>query len=152
LSIIDLATGHQPVHNEDESLWVVFNGEIYNYQELRAELESRGHRFYTASDTETIVHLYEDFGAAAVDKLRGMFAFAVWDRRRRELFIARDRVGIKPLFYAEIPGGLAFASELKALLALPAISRQLDWPAVAHLFTFLSTPATHSILRGVKKL
>jgi len=152
LSIIDLATGHQPVHNEDESLWVVFNGEIYNYQELRAELESRGHRFYTTSDTETIVHLYEDFGAAAVDKLRGMFAFAIWDRRRRELFIARDRVGIKPLFYAEIPGGLAFASELKALLALPAISRQLDWPAVAHLFTFLSTPATHSILRGVKKL
>jgi asparagine synthase (glutamine-hydrolysing) len=152
LSIIDLATGHQPVRNEDGSLWVVFNGEIYNFKELRYDLERRGHSFYTTTDTETIVHLYEDYGPAAVEHLRGMFAFAIWDVRRRELFIARDRLGIKPLYYAPLQGGLAFASELKAILQVPEIERRLNWPALGHLFTFLSTPASHSILDGVHKL
>src|SRR5438105_1707837 len=105
LSIIDLSTGHQPVHNEDGTIWVVFNGEIYNFKELRRDLERQGHRFYTTTDTEVIVHLYEEFGPHAVDLLRGMFAFAVWDAKRRQLFFARDRIGIKPLFYAQIPGG-----------------------------------------------
>jgi asparagine synthase (glutamine-hydrolysing) len=152
LSIIDLSTGHQPVRNEDGTLWVVFNGEIYNFKELRRDLERRGHRFYTTTDTETIVHLYEDYGPAAVEHLRGMFAFAVWDVSRRELFLARDRLGIKPLFYAPIDGGLVFASELKAILQVPEIDRRLSWSAVGHLFTFLSSPASHSIVDGVHKL
>jgi asparagine synthase (glutamine-hydrolysing) len=152
LSIIDLATGHQPVRNEDGTIWVVFNGEIYNFKELRADLETRGHRFYTTTDTEAIVHLYEEYGADAVHYLRGMFAFAVWDGRRRELLLARDRLGIKPLFYAEIPGGIAFASEVKALLEVPAIDRRLSWPAISHLFTFQDTPATQSIIEQVQKL
>src|SRR6185503_14701257 len=113
LSIIDLHNGHQPVANEDESVWVVFNGEIYNYRQLRKELEGRGHRFRTSSDTETIVHLYEEFGTRAVEHLRGMFAFAVWDGRLRQLLLARDRLGIKPLYYAERDGEFVFASELK---------------------------------------
>jgi asparagine synthase (glutamine-hydrolysing) len=152
LSIIDLTTGHQPVRNEDGTVWVVFNGEIYNFKELRHDLERRGHRFYTTSDTETIVHLYEDFGADAVLHLRGMFAFAVWDTRRRQLLLARDRLGIKPLFYAPVKGGLAFASELKSLLQIPGVERRLSWPAVSHLMTFQATPATQSILEGVQKL
>ncbi len=152
LSIIDLATGHQPVRNEDGTVWVVFNGEIYNFKELRRDLEGRGHRFYTTSDTETIVHLYEDYGADAVTHLRGMFAFAVWDTRRRQLLVARDRLGIKPLFYATLPGGFAFASELKSLLQVPGVERRLSWPAVGHLMTFQATPAAQSILSGVQKL
>ncbi len=152
LSIIDLETGHQPVSNEDGSVWVVFNGEIYNFLELRADLERRGHRFYTTTDTETIVHLYEEYGARAVDHLRGMFAFAVWDARRRHLLLARDRLGIKPLFYAAFPGGLAFASELKAMLLVPGIERRLDWEAVGHLFALRTTPPEASIVEGVRKL
>src|SRR5205809_5699194 len=152
LSIIDLKTGRQPVSNEDGSIWVVFNGEIYNFRDLRQELVSRGHSFYTATDTETIVHLYEEYGAACVQKMRGMFAFAVWDERRRELFVARDRLGIKPLYYAEADGRLLFASELKALLQLPEINRRLNWAAVHHLFTSLYTPPSESIIEGVHKL
>src|SRR5436853_4633630 len=132
LSIIDLSTGHQPVHNEDRTLWVVFNGEIYNFKELRRDLERQGHRFYSTTDTEVIVHLYEEFGPHAVDLLRGMFAFAIWDSKRHQLFLARDRVGIKPLYYAQIPGGLVFASELKSMLQMPEIERKLRWPAVGH--------------------
>jgi asparagine synthase (glutamine-hydrolysing) len=152
LSIIDLSTGHQPVRNEDGTLWVVFNGEIYNFHELRRDLERHGHRFYTTTDTEVIVHLYEQLGARAVDRLRGMFAFAIWDTVHRTLFLARDRLGIKPLYYAQLNGGFAFASELKSLLQMPELHRRLSWPALNHLFTFLSTPSAQSIVDGVKKL
>lgn len=152
LSIIDLETGRQPVRNEDGSIWVVMNGEIYNYRELRRDLEGRGHTFYTATDTETIVHLYEEYGKDCVDKLRGMFAFALWDVRSKTLLLARDRLGIKPLYYVEAGGRFAFASELKALLQLPEVGRRLNWHAVNHLFAFLSTPASESIVAGVRKL
>jgi asparagine synthase (glutamine-hydrolysing) len=152
LSIIDLSTGTQPVHNEDGTVWVVFNGEIYNYRELRERLLARGHRFYTETDTEVIVHLYEDRGALCVEDLRGMFAFAVWDDRRRRLLVARDRLGVKPLYYAEVDGRLVFASELKSLLQLPEVPRELNWESVSHLFTFLSTPPRESILQGIHKL
>ncbi|MBI4271484.1 MAG: asparagine synthase (glutamine-hydrolyzing) [Candidatus Rokubacteria bacterium] len=152
LRIIDLATGRQPVANEDGTVRVVFNGEIYNFRELRAELEARGHSFSTATDTEAIVHLYEDYGTRCVTKLRGMFAFALWDERRRRLLLARDRLGIKPLYYAEVGGKLLFASELKALLQSAEVERKLNWRAVDRLFTFLATPATESIVDGVRKL
>ena len=115
LSIIDLSTGHQPISNEDGSVWVVFNGEIYNYQELRQDLIARGHTFRTNSDTETIVHLYEEKGAEGLAELRGMFAFCIWDAKKRKIFIARDRFGKKPLYYANTPDGFFFGSELKCL-------------------------------------
>jgi len=152
LSIIDLATGHQPIENEDGSIRVVFNGEIYNFADLRRDLVARGHRFSTATDTETIVHLYEEHGPACVRHLRGMFTFALWDARRGELLLARDRLGIKPLYYADVAGRLVFASELKALLALPDVEARLDWASVRHLFTFLTTPLASSIVAGVHKL
>src|SRR5215470_7217242 len=152
LSIIDLANGRQPVSNEDGSVWVVFNGEIYNYRELRALLIRRGHVFRTASDTEVIVHLYEDFGSKAVSYLSGMFAFAVWDERRRQLLLARDRLGIKPLYYTQAGGDLVFASELKPILQLPEVGRRLSWEGLSHLFTFLATAPSHSIVDGVRKL
>jgi len=152
LSIIDLRTGDQPVRNEDGTAWVVFNGEIYNYRELRRDLEARGHRFSTSSDTEPIVHLYEDRGAACVNALRGMFGLAVWDQARRTLLLARDRLGIKPLYYTEVGGRLAFASELKALLQLPEVEARVDWRALGSLLTTLYTPADQSILAGVRKL
>jgi len=152
LSIIDLGNGQQPISNEDSSIWIVFNGEIYNYRELRRQLEQRGHVFRTASDTETIVHLYEDFGERAVDHLRGMFAFAIWDTRRQELLLARDRLGIKPLYIYERDGEIVFASELKPILQLPHIDRSIDWEAASHLFAFLTTPASRSIVDGIRKL
>ena len=152
LSIIDLASGRQPVHNEDGSVWVVFNGEIYNYRELRIDLEKRGHTFYTRTDTETIVHLYEEYGKGAVSHLRGMFGLAVWDERKKQLLIARDRVGIKPLYYGEVRGRLLFASELKSILQVPGVERNLNWGAVANVFTFLATPREDSIIEGVHKL
>lgn len=152
LSIIDLATGHQPVRNEDGTVWVVFNGEIYNFQELRNDLEGRGHSFYTSTDTEVIAHLYEEYGEHCIEKMRGMFSFAVWDERKQTLFIGRDRLGVKPLYYAEVEGRLLFASELKALLELPCIQRRLDWPALSCLLTSQNTPPDQSIIEGVKKL
>jgi asparagine synthase (glutamine-hydrolysing) len=152
LSIIDLASGRQPVRNEDGTVWVVFNGEIYNFRELRRALEGLGHVFYTNTDTETIVHLYEEYGTRAVNHLRGMFAFALWDERRKRLFIARDRVGIKPLYYTETGGRILFASELKSILQLADVDRNLSWSAMSHLFTFLSTPPTEAIIDGVHKL
>src|SRR5262245_61480004 len=152
LSIIDLSTGHQPVHNEDRSVWVVFNGEIYNFKSLRADLERQGHCFYTETDTEVIVHLYEQYGERCVDKMRGMFAFAVWDERRKKLMLARDRLGIKPVFYTVVDGRLAFGSELKALLQLREIDRNLNSASVSHLFSAMSTPSEESIIDGVHKL
>ena len=119
LAIIDLETGDQPIHNEDKSVWLVFNGEIYNFQKLREELEKKGHRFYTRTDTEVIVHLYEDYSTGCLQYLRGMFAIALWDEGKKQLLLARDRVGQKPLCYASIPGGLIFASELKTILQAP---------------------------------
>ncbi|HET7909608.1 MAG TPA: asparagine synthase (glutamine-hydrolyzing) [Nitrospira sp.] len=152
LSIIDLETGHQPVSNEDGSIWVVLNGEIYNYRQLRSDLERRGHRFATATDTEVIVHLYEEHGADCVQALRGMFAFAIWDRPRRRLMLARDRIGIKPLYYGTAAGRFIFASELKALLQLPEVDRRLNWRALAHLLAYGTTPPDESIVDGIKKL
>jgi len=152
LSIIDLQTGDQPIANEDRTVWVVLNGEIYNYRALRAELESRGHVFSTTSDTEVIVHLYEEVGMAAVDRLRGMFTFAIWDARLRRTFIVRDRLGIKPLYYTETGGRLLFASELKSLLALPAVARRLNPNALAHVLAFLTSPSQDSVVEGVHKL
>src|SRR5438445_8226553 len=131
LSIIDLGGGHQPIHNEDQSIWVVYNGETYNFPELRRELESRGHRFYTHTDTEVIVHLYEEMGANCVTRLRGMFALALWDARTKRLVLARDRLGIKPLSYWLTPDGIAFCSELRSLLALSRFPGRLDERGIA---------------------
>ncbi|MBI5759292.1 MAG: asparagine synthase (glutamine-hydrolyzing) [Planctomycetales bacterium] len=152
LSIIDLSTGHQPLSNEDGSVWIAFNGEIYNYRELIPELESRGHRFRTASDTEVIVHLYEEHGPACVERLRGMFAFAIWDDRQKVLFLARDRLGKKPLFYRREPDRVLFGSELKALLEVPGIAREIDPQAVDEYLTYQYVPHPHCILRGFSKL
>src|SRR5213083_2530322 len=126
LAIVDVAGGHQPMANEDQTVWIVFNGEIYNHAELRPELEARGHRYRTRSDTETILHLYEEEGDRCVERLRGMFAFALWDRRRRRLLLARDRLGIKPLYYAVTERELLFASEIKAILAAGGIRPAFD--------------------------
>jgi asparagine synthase (glutamine-hydrolysing) len=152
LSIIDLSTGHQPIHNEDRTVWIVFNGEIYNFRELRRQLESAGHRFYTGTDTEAIVHAYEEWGAAAIERLRGMFGLAIWDRRSRTLLLARDRVGIKPLHYAEAGGRLYFGSEIKSILCAPDVPRDLDLDALDHYLSFLYTPQDRSIFRGINKL
>jgi asparagine synthase (glutamine-hydrolysing) len=152
LSIIDLATGQQPIHNEDRTVWVVFNGEIYNYAALRADLERRGHRFYTASDTETIVHAYEEWGEGAFERLRGMFGIALWDRPRRALLLARDRVGIKPLHYARAGDRLYFGSEIKAILAGLERTPALDLEALDHYLSFLYTPPNASIFAGIHKL
>ncbi len=152
LSIIDLATGHQPIHNEDRTVWIVFNGEIYNYRQLRSVLEAAGHRFYTSTDTETIVHAYEQWGAQAIARLRGMFGLAIWDTRTRTLLLARDRVGIKPLHYAEAGGRLYFGSEIKSILCAPDVTRQLDADALDHYLSFLYTPRDGSIFRDVRKL
>src|SRR5215475_3709864 len=152
LSIIDIEGGHQPVHNEDRTVWVVFNGEIYNFKTLRTSLERAGHRFYTDTDTEVIVHLYEQYGASCVDKMRGMFAFAVWDDRRKTLLLARDRLGIKPLFYTVVDGRLAFGSELKVILQLPEIKRELNAASVNYFFSAMCTPSSESIIQGVHKL
>src|ERR1700719_2772665 len=152
LSIIDLSTGHQPIHNEDRTVWIVFNGEIYNFRELRGQLESMGHRFYTGTDTETIVHAYEQWGPGAIGRLRGMFGLAIWDGRSRTLLLARDRVGIKPLHYAEAGGRLYFGSEIKSILCAPDVPRDLDLDALDHYLSFLYTPRDCSIFRSVNKL
>lgn len=152
LSIIDLGTGHQPIHNEDGSLQAVFNGEIYNFRELRAELEALGHRFYTRSDTEVIVHGYEEWGDRCFNRMDGMFGIALWDARRRTLLLARDRFGEKPLFYTEVGGTLVFASELKSLLAVPGFSREVDTEAVGAYVCFGYVPTPGCIFRGVRKL
>jgi len=153
LSIIDLSTGDQPLCNETGTIWTVFNGEIYNFAEIRAELTACGHRFRTGSDTEVIVHGYEQWGARAVERFRGMFAFAVWDAPNRRLLLARDRVGVKPLYYAELPGrGLVFGSEIKSLLEDPDVARDWRPDAVDAYLTFLYIPAPATIYRGIQKL
>ena len=152
LSVIDPAGGQQPIANEDGSVQVVFNGEIYNHRELHAALVRGGHRLETRSDTETLVHLYEDLGDRMVHRLRGMFAFAIWDARRRRLLLARDRVGIKPLYYWESGGGIAFASEVRSLLALDRFQGRLDPRAVAHYLSLGYVPEPLSVFEGVRKL
>jgi asparagine synthase (glutamine-hydrolysing) len=152
LSIIDLAGGHQPVHNEDQSVWIVFNGEIYNFPELRPELEARGHHFYTNTDTEVIVHLYEDFGADCVQKLRGMFAIALYDERRRRLLLTRDRLGKKPLHYAIHNGRLLFASEIKAILAVAPELAEVNPQGLLGYFSFGYIPDPETAFVRIHKL
>lgn len=152
LSIIDLETGDQPVANEDESVWTVLNGEIFNFIELREELQGLGHRFRTRSDTEVIVHAYEEYGDRFVERLSGQFALALWDVRRQRLLLARDRVGIRPLFYAKVDGQLLFASEVKAILAVAPEAAALDEQGLAQVFTFWGTVGPRTVFRGVQSL
>ncbi|AMV33560.1 Asparagine synthetase 1 [Pirellula sp. SH-Sr6A] len=152
LSIIDLSTGHQPLGNEDGSVQIVFNGEIYNYRELRHRLEGSGHRFETHSDTETIVHLYEDLGLECFHHLNGMFALAIWDARENRLVLARDRMGKKPLYYTLQDGTLYFASELKSLLQVPAIRPEIDPGSIDLYLTYQYIPHPHTIYKGIRKL
>lgn len=152
LSIIDLHTGQQPITNETADVWVVYNGEIYNYKELRSELERRGHIFKTQTDTEVIVHAYEEYGDECVNHFNGMFAIALWDKRRRRLMLARDRLGIKPLYYWQSQSTLVFASELKALLHYPDVSRQTNLAALDLFLTLEYIPAPHTIYEGIYKL
>lgn len=152
LSIIDLESGHQPIHNEDRSIWTIFNGEIYNYRELRPPLEQAGHTFYTHTDTEVLVHLYEEYGENIVHHLRGMFVFCIWDVRQKKLLIFRDRLGIKQVFYTESGGRLLFASEMKALMASGMVDRTIDVDALDHYLGLQYVPAPLTIYRSVKKL
>jgi len=153
LSIIDLSVkGHQPMANEDGTVWITYNGEVYNYLTLREELEARGHRFRSDTDTEVIIHLYEEKGVACLDSLRGMFAFAIWDAKKNQLFIARDRIGKKPLFYTVQDNVVVFASELKAITGLSWIHRQFDLEALAYVFTYDHIPWPRSIFKNVQKL
>jgi asparagine synthase (glutamine-hydrolysing) len=153
LSIIDLSyTGHQPMCNEDERIWIVFNGEIYNFQELRQRLEGKGHRFKSKSDTEVILHGYEEWGVECLNHFRGMFAFAIWDSKLQRLFMARDRLGKKPLVYFSQNGRFAFASEIKALLQLPNIERKVNDIAIHHYLTYQYVPSPDTIFEGIKKL
>ena len=152
LSIIDLEGGAQPLGNEDDRLQVVFNGEIYNFIELRTELEALGHEFKTRSDTEVIVHGYEQWGTGCVNRFNGMFAFAVWDSQKRELFLARDHLGIKPLYYAIVGKRLLFGSEVKALLQTSECPREVDTDALAELFTFRSVPSPKTLFKQINKL
>jgi asparagine synthase (glutamine-hydrolysing) len=152
LAIIDLKGGQQPIHNEDRSAWIVFNGEIYNYRELRERLEKLGHAFRTDCDTEVIIHAYEQYGSDCPKYLRGMFAFAIWDERAQELFLARDRVGKKPLLYAHTRSGLVFGSEFQALLQHPEVSRDIECEAIHHYLSFLCVPAPLTAYKEIKKL
>jgi asparagine synthase (glutamine-hydrolysing) len=152
LSIIDLTGGRQPIHNEDETIWAVFNGEIYNFGDLRTELEGNGHRFYTRTDTEVIVHLYEDLGSNCVQKLRGMFAFAIYDGRQKRILLARDRLGKKPLHYSITNGRLLFASEIKAILAVAPELNEVDSRALLRFFYFGYIPDPDTVFGAIKKL
>jgi asparagine synthase (glutamine-hydrolysing) len=152
LSIIDLNSGHQPISNEDGSIWIVFNGEIYNYQELRAFLVSKGDAFRTQTDTEVIIHLYEELGPDCLKKLRGMFGFAIWDGNTKSLFLARDRVGIKPVYFCLTDKSLVFGSEIKAILADPSVKRELAPEFIDRFLTFLYMPGEETLLKGIQKL
>jgi asparagine synthase (glutamine-hydrolysing) len=152
LSIVDLHTGQQPIANEDERLWIVFNGEIFNYPELRATLETKGHRFTTQSDTEVILHLYEELGPACLEQLNGQFAIAIWDALDETLFLARDRLGVRPLFYTESGGTLVFGSEIKALLAVPGVRAEIDPLGLDQVFTYWGALAPRTLFRGIAEL
>ncbi|HET9095297.1 MAG TPA: asparagine synthase (glutamine-hydrolyzing) [Candidatus Baltobacteraceae bacterium] len=152
LSIIDVASGHQPMANANRSLWIVYNGEIYNHRELRRDLEALGHTYRTKSDTETILHLYEEYGEDCVTRLQGMFAFAIWDSRRRRLFAARDRLGIKPFYYLFERGLFLFASEIKAILAYPAVSREFDRGKLAEYLAFGYVSGEGTMFSGINRL
>ncbi len=153
LSIVDLsAHGRQPMPNEDKTVWTTYNGEIYNHRSLRMELEARGHVFRSNTDTEVLVHLFEESGPGCVDRLQGMFAFAIWDARRRELMLVRDRLGVKPLYYVQLPHALIFASEIKALLRHPDVRPELDGVALAAYLSYGSVPSPRTMFRGIAKL
>ncbi|MGD1025638.1 MAG: asparagine synthase (glutamine-hydrolyzing) [Candidatus Sulfotelmatobacter sp.] len=152
LSIIDLNTGHQPLSNEDGTIWIVFNGEIYNYQDLRQQLLAKGHVFRTKTDTEVIVHLYEEYGESCVEKLRGMFAFAVWDDRQKVLLLARDRVGIKPLYYRLTDKSIIFGSEIKTILADPEVRLEVIPGMIDRFLTFYYTPGEETLFKDIRKL
>src|SRR5215213_7049498 len=152
LAIIDLAGGQQPIQNEDGSITIVFNGEIYNYASLRNQLERLGHKFATNSDTETIIHAYEELGPECVQHLNGIFSFAIWDQPRRSLFVARDRLGVKPLFYAVTDDSLIFASGLRVMLAHPRLTKQVDLVSFNDYLTFEYVPTPRSMIKGVRKL
>jgi asparagine synthase (glutamine-hydrolysing) len=152
LAIIDLKTGQQPIHNRDRSKWLVFNGEIYNYRELREKLEQLGHVFYTNSDTEAVIAAYDQYGTDCPKHLRGMFAFAIWDEREKSLFLARDRVGKKPLLYAQTSNQLLFASEFSALVLHPDVSREVNFEAIHHYLSFICVPAPLTAYQSIKKL
>ena len=152
LSIIDLQSGHQPLSNEDGTIWIIFNGEIYNYQGLREFLLSKGHIFKTKTDTEVIVHLYEEFGPECLQKLRGMFGFAIWDEKTKTMLLARDRVGIKPIYYCLKDRSLVFASEIKAILADPSVEREIEPELIDRFLTFKYMPGQETLLKGIQKL
>ena len=153
LAIVDLSpAGNQPMTNEDGTVWIVFNGEIYNHAKLRPALEAAGHRYRSRSDTETLIHAYEEYGPDFVQKLEGMFAIAIWDSRERQLLLFRDRIGIKPLYYRIAGNRLVFASEIKAILEDRSITREVDETALSHYFTFIATPAPQTLFRGILKL
>src|SRR5688572_7574330 len=148
LSIVDLAGGRQPLANEDESVWIVFNGEIYNHVELRKELQSRGHVFKTRSDTEAIVHAYEEWGAVGcAQRLRGMFGFAIWDERAQSLTLVRDRLGIKPIYYAQLGGDICFSSEIKSLLVIPELDARVDDDSLGAYLALRYVPAPTTLFR-----
>ncbi len=152
LSIIDLSTGAQPIHNENSTCWIIFNGEIYNYLELKEDLMISGHQFYTKGDAEILIHLYEECGENMLIKINGMFAFAIWDSQKQQILIARDRIGQKPIYYTLTNEAFLFASELKALLRHPSVNREIDLLSLSKYLTYEYVPAPHTILRGVNKL
>jgi len=152
LSIIDLSTGQQPIATEDENLWIVFNGEIFNYLELRGELESLGHRFRTRSDTEVLLHAYEEFGPQCLERLNGQFAFAVWNAREQTLFLARDRLGVRPLFYTVNGGRLIFASEIKAILTQRQVRAEIDPAVLGEVFIYWAPLAPRTLFRGIREI
>jgi asparagine synthase (glutamine-hydrolysing) len=152
LSIIDLSTGHQPIHNEDETIWITFNGEVFNFSELKTNLEKKGHKFYTHTDTETIVHLYEEYGDRCAEKLRGMFVFAIWDAKNKKALLVRDRLGIKPLYYTLVNGKLIFGSEMKAILTYPEVQRKINETSLYHFLNIGYFPDPETIFLGIKQL
>ncbi len=152
LGIIDLPGGTQPIHNEDRSLWIVYNGEVYNYPELSRRLKQKGHRFYTATDTEVILHLYEEYGADCLNRMNGQFALAIWDAKKKQLFLARDRVGIRPLYYTITDNTLIFASEIKAIFANKEVSREINPVAIDQIFTFWTTLSPRTVFKDIYEL